>query len=462
MSAPAAREDPPFETVLVANRGEIALRIARTCREMGIRVIVAHSAADRDSAAVRFADQAVQVGPSPSRDSYLNMPAIIEAALHTGAQAIHPGYGFLSEDPDFAEACQAYGLTFVGPSPAVMAELGDKATARARMAAAGVPVLPGSHRTVESPAEAMRVAGEVGYPLIVKAAAGGGGRGMVVARDRRDLTRAYREARAYARAVFGDDRVYLERFLESARHVEVQVLCDRHGNAVHLGERDCSVQRRHQKLIEETPAPGLPPGLAEQMGQASLAGVRAAGYEGAGTLEFLVDSEGRFYFIEINCRIQVEHPVTEAVTGLDLVREQLRIAAGRPLGFSQEGVRRRGHAIEARVNAEDPARGFLPTPGVVSELALPGGPFTRVDTHAFPGYRIPPDYDSLLAKVVAWAPDREQALARLERALGEVRVRGGGVRTTVGFLLEVLAHPAFRDAKHTTGLVDQMLAQPAP
>ncbi|MDA3647676.1 acetyl-CoA carboxylase biotin carboxylase subunit [Saccharopolyspora indica] len=443
----------PFDTVLVANRGEIALRVIRTCREMGIRTVAVHSTADRDSAAVRAADTAVQIGPGPSKRSYSFAPAIVEAALATGAQAVHPGYGFLSEDPDFAEICAAGGLVFIGPRPEVMAPLGDKATARRMMSDAGLPVLPGSRRTADSAAEVQEVAANIGYPLIIKAAAGGGGRGMAVVRQPRDLMPTYRATRSAAQAVFGDGRVYLERFCDRARHVEVQILADEHGNVVHLGERDCSVQRRHQKLVEESPAPNLPAGLADEMAAAAVLGARAVGYTGAGTFEFLVH-EGGFAFMEINCRIQVEHPVTEMVTGIDLVREQIRVAAGLPLSVRQEDVRPSGVAVECRVNAEDPARGFAPCPGVLAEFEPPGGPFVRVDTHAFTGWRIPAEYDSLLAKVIAWGADRDQALDRMDRALHEIRVRG--VRTTTGVLRDVLADEVFRAAEHTTTLLDEL------
>ncbi|BFV55437.1 acetyl-CoA carboxylase biotin carboxylase subunit [Kitasatospora sp. CMC57] len=445
-----------FSTVLIANRGEIALRVARTCRELGIRTVAVHSTADRDSAVVRFADQAVHIGPAPSRSSYLHIPSIIEAALQTGAEAIHPGYGFLSEDPDFAEICEANGITFVGPPPELMQQLGDKAVARALMARAGLPVLPGSEGALSGPAEAEETAQRVGYPVILKAVAGGGGRGMAVVRDPADLLRAYGETRAHARAIFGDERLYLERFVDDARHVEVQVICDRHGSAVHLGERDCSVQRRHQKLIEESPGPNLPPELREAMCAAAVQGALAVDYVGAATFEFVLASSHEFYLMEINCRLQVEHPVTEMVTGIDLVREQLTVAAGLPLTMRQEDVRPRGVAVECRVNAEDPDREFVPTPGLLTEFVPPGGQFVRMDTHAYPGWYVGPDYDSLLAKAVVWAPDREQALARMDRALGEFRIDGPGLRTTTGFLRRVLARPEFRAGAHTTGLVDTM------
>jgi acetyl-CoA carboxylase biotin carboxylase subunit len=447
-----------FDTVLIANRGEIALRVARTCRELGLRTVAVHSTSDRDSAVVRLADESVQIGPPAARLSYLNVPAVIEAAVRTGARAIHPGYGFLSEDADFAEVCESNGITFVGPPARVLRALGDKAAARALMAAAGLPVQPGSTHALDSAVEAKRVADDIGYPVIIKAAAGGGGRGMAVVRDPREFTGAYRRTRAAARAVFDDGSVYVERFQDVARHVEVQVLCDAHGNGVALGERDCSVQRRHQKLIEESPAPCLPAELAERMAEAAVRGALATGFVGAGTFEFLVGPDGDFTFMEVNCRIQVEHPVTEVTTGIDLVREQLLVAAGRPLSFTAADVVRRGVAVECRVNAEDPARGFAPAPGVLTEFEPPGGPFTRVDTHGRVGMRITPDYDSLLAKVITWAPDREQALARMRRALAEFRVSGTGISTTIPFLSEILDHPLFRDGAHSTSLVDQVLA----
>ncbi|MFI7521302.1 acetyl/propionyl/methylcrotonyl-CoA carboxylase subunit alpha [Micromonospora globbae] len=451
-----------FETVLIANRGEIALRVLRACRELGVRTAVVYSAADADSAAVRLADRAVCIGPAPSRRSYLNAAAIVEAARQVGAQAVHPGYGFLSEDADFAEICALNGLTFIGPRPEVMAALGDKSSARALMSRAGLPLPDGSVEPVPTVEAAVEVAAGIGYPVIVKAAAGGGGRGMTVVRSPADLPRAYARTRAAAQAVFGDDRVYVERYLTDARHVEVQVLCDGHGNGVHLGTRDCSVQRRHQKLVEEAPAPALSAGTLDTIAETALRGALEVGFTGAGTLEFLVDAAERFHFLEINCRIQVEHPVTEMVTGVDLVHEQLHIAAGVPLRWRQEEIRPHGVAVECRVNAEDPDRGFAPTPGRLDRFVLPGGPFTRVDTHGRPGYVVGPHYDSLLAKVAVWAPDRELALDRLERALGEFEVTGPGVRTTIPFVRRVLDDAEFRKGRHTTGLVDRLLAAAAP
>ncbi|WP_155374705.1 acetyl-CoA carboxylase biotin carboxylase subunit [Catellatospora vulcania] len=442
-----------FTTVLIANRGEIALRVARTCRELGLRVVAVYSTEDRDAAVVDAADEAVCIGPGPARSSYLNMSAILEAARRTGADAVHPGYGFLSEVPDFAEACEAYGITFVGPPAAVIERLGDKAAARAAMAAAGLPMLPGSDGPVQCPDLAVKVAEQIGYPVIVKAVAGGGGRGMQVVHEPGDLVRQFREVKSAAQSLFGDDRLYLERYLPTARHVEVQILCDQYGDGVYLGLRDCSAQRRRQKIIEETPAPGLPADLARQMGEAALRGALATGYVGAGTFEFLVDGAGGFHFMEVNCRIQVEHPVTELTHGIDLVREQLLIAAGERLSLRQEDLVPRGAAMECRINAEDPARDFVPAPGRLVELRLPAGPFVRVDTDAYPGGRVSPAYDPLLAKVVVWAPDRPQALLRMRRALGEFHAAGPGLATNRDFLLAVLDHPQFIDGTHDTSLV---------
>ncbi|MGK5552518.1 acetyl-CoA carboxylase biotin carboxylase subunit [Actinomadura kijaniata] len=448
-----------FDKILIANRGEIALRIARTCREMGVRTVVVHSTADRSSAAVRYADETVQVGPPPPGRSYMYAPSVIEAALRTGAEAVHPGYGFLSEDPDFARACAAEGLTLIGPSPSTMELVGDKARVRAALAAAGLPVLPGSDGAVTGAAEALEVAAAVGYPVLVKAVAGGGGRGIAVAHDDAGLRRVYRETTAFARTSFGNGEVYLEHFLPSARHVEVQLLCDAHGASLQLGERDCSLQRRRQKLIEEAPAPALPPGLADRIGAYAVTAARALDYRGLGTVEFLVDDSGRPTFMEVNGRIQVEHPVTELVTGLDLVREQIRVAAGERLTLTQHDVRPRGWAIECRVNAEDPDAGFRPAPGRLTTFRPPGGPWTRVDAGFAQGDRVPPNYDSLLAKVVVWAPDRDQAIARADRALAEFVIDGPGVATTIPLLRRLLADPDFRAARHATTHVDGLLTR---
>ncbi|MEX3100672.1 MULTISPECIES: acetyl/propionyl/methylcrotonyl-CoA carboxylase subunit alpha [unclassified Streptomyces] len=444
-----------FDTILVANRGEIALREIRACKELGIRSVLAHSTRDADSLPARLADETVCIGPPPAKQSYLNAAVILQAALNTGAQAVHPGYGFLSEDADFAEACRSAGIVLIGPPPEVMAELGSKVSARRLMSRSGLPLLPGATEPLDL-AAARDLAARIGYPLLIKAAAGGGGRGMGVAWDAGDLAEVFRTTQATAATLFGDARVYAERYLRSARHVEVQILADRHGNVVHLGERDCSMQRRHQKLIEESPAPALPADFVARIREAAVTGARAAGYEGAGTFEFLVEGTEDFYFMEVNCRIQVEHPVTEMVTGIDLVAEQIRIAAGEPLRLRQRDVVLNGAAIECRINAEDPRRNFAPAPGTITELSLPAGPFVRVDTHVHLGCKIAPEYDSMIAKIIAWAPDRDTAIARMRRALGETVVRGDGLHTTAGFLDELIDSPAFRTAAHTTNHIDTL------
>jgi acetyl-CoA carboxylase, biotin carboxylase subunit len=443
--------------LLIANRGEIALRVARTSRELGIEVVAVHSTADRDAAVLALADDAVCIGPPAAKNSYLNIPNIVEAARQSDADAIHPGYGFLSEDPDFAEICAANGLVFVGPDPEVMARLGNKAMVRGLMSRAGLPLLPGTEEPVETVEDGERIAAEIGYPVIVKASAGGGGRGMAVVPTKHDFRTIYHSTRAAAHAVFKDSTVYLERFLAGARHVEIQVLCDRHGNGIHLGERDCSVQRRRQKLVEEAPSTRLDASLRAEMGAVAVRGALSVGYTGVGTMEFLVDSDGRFYFMELNARIQVEHPVTEMVTGVDLVAEQLRVAGGERLSLRQSDVTIRGAAIECRINAEDPGASFAPTPGVLERLELPAGPWTRVDTGYLPGARVSPHYDSLLAKVVVWGPDRPSVLARMDRALTEVRVHGRGISTTAEFHRAVLSHPVFAAGEHTIHFVDEML-----
>jgi acetyl-CoA carboxylase, biotin carboxylase subunit len=446
-----------FDKILIANRGEIALRVARACRELGVSTVAVHSTVDRDSAVVRFADESVQIGPAPPKRSYLNAAAVLAAAEKTGADAIHPGYGFLSESPDFADACRAAGITLIGPSADVMAQLGDKQSARTLMSKVGLPLLAGSLDPLGAN-EARELAEEIGFPVIIKAAAGGGGRGMRVVRDPAVFIDEYRQIQATARMLFGDSRVYVEKYLEHARHVEVQVLCDAHGNAVHLGERDCTVQRRHQKLVEEAPGPSLTRELASRMGQSAIDGALAAGYVGAGTFEFLLDQDGGYSFMEVNCRIQVEHPVTEMVTGIDLVTEQIKIAADWLLELTQDQLEPRGVAIECRINAENPQAGFAPSPGRIDEFVPAGGPFVRVDTHVHAGYPVPPNYDSLLAKLIVWAPDRDWAIARMLRALSEFRVTGHRMHTTIDFLAEVIDHPRFRAATHSTALVEEILA----
>jgi len=429
-----------FHKILIANRGEIALRILRTCREMGIRAVVAHSTADSDSLPVRLADESICIGPPEPRQSYLNIPSIISAAAITDSEAIHPGYGLLSESPAFAEICRASGIPFIGPSPEAIRLMGDKAQARAMARHVGAPVAPGSEAPLRSLDEAQALADEIGYPIMIKAVAGGGGRGMRVVRGREEVARAYGICQSEAQAAFGSSLLYLEKFVEEARHIEVQVLGDRNGIRVHLGERDCSVQRRHQKLIEESPAPAISSEVRAGLCKAALSVAGAVNYVSAGTVEFLVDRNGQFYFIEMNTRIQVEHPVTEMVTGIDLVREQIRIAAGEGLGYKQDAVGFSGHAIECRVNAEDPEH-FVPSPGRVTLWVPPGGLNVRVDSHMMSGYAVPPHYDSLIAKVIVHGRDRAEAVARMQRALSETLIEG--VKTTIPFHLKLLADPVF-------------------
>ena len=443
-----------FSKILIANRGEIAVRILRACRDMGIPAVVAYSEADRDTLAVRLADESVCIGPAEARRSYLNQPAVVSAALITGCDAVHPGYGFLSEDPTFAEVCAAHELAFIGPRAEVLDRFASKYAVRRMLAANGLPTVPGSRGIVTDINDALAQAGDAGYPVLLKPSAGGGGRGMRLVRSPREMETSLPLARSEAQAAFGDDAIYFEKWIEESRHVEVQVLIDRHGNGIQLGERDCSVQRRHQKIIEEGPSPAMDDASRERLRDLAIRAVLAAGYESAGTLEFLLDREGNFYFIEINCRIQVEHPVTELVTGLDLIAEQIRLAAGEPLSLRQEDVRFRGHAIEFRINAEDPGDNFAPQTGVVDELLLPGGPGVRVDTHLYPGYEIPPFYDLLLAKLVIWGEDRAQAIARARRALAEFEV--GGLRTNIPFHRGIIENAAFLDAEVSTNLLDRV------
>lgn len=449
-----------FDKVLIANRGEIALRVVRTCRELGIKTVAVHSTADADSLPVQLADQSVCIGPAKGKDSYAHPPAIIEAALLSGAQAIHPGYGYLSEDPDFPQSCADNDLTFIGPPPAVIADLGDKAVARRLMAEQGLPLLPGNREPVPTAGAALALAEEIGFPVIIKIAKGGGGIGMRVARDPEQFVREFTSARVVAQNIYGDSRVYTERYLERARHIEVQVLCDAHGNGIHLGTRDCTTQRRFQKLIEEAPAPFLRPETVESMAAAAVKAALGVGYTGVGTFEFLLDEEEQYYFMEVNCRLQVEHTVTEVVTGIDLVEQQLRVAAGEPLTLRQEDIRLTGHAIECRVNTEDPFRDFAPTPGTLATYRPPAGPFTRVDSHAFEGMKVSPDYDSLLAKVITWGADRDSATARMARAMDEFVVRGPGVHTTIPFHRAALVSDDFRAMRHTTTWAATLAPQP--
>lgn len=442
-----------FERILIANRGEIALRVIRAAREMGIETVAVYSEADRDSLPARMADHSVCVGPAQSTLSYLSIANIITAAVTTGAQAIHPGYGFLAENAVFARACADAGLVFIGPSPEAIEQMGDKSRARDTAMAAGVPCVPGSDGAVDTAEDALHFAREVGFPVLIKASAGGGGKGMRVAQDESDLAANFTAAKTEAAAAFGNDTVYLEKYLARPRHVEIQVLADSHGNAVHLYERDCSIQRRHQKLIEEAPSPALTVETRQAMGDAALKLVRAVGYENAGTVEFLLDTDGRFYFMEMNTRVQVEHPVTEQVTGVDVIKEQIRIAAGLPMKHArQEDIVLRGHAIEFRINAEDPAHGFRPHPGRIGVYSPPGGFGVRVDSHVYSGYDVPPTYDSLLGKLIVWGETRDEAIARGHRALDEFIVTG--IPTTIPFHLEVLDIDAFRRGEVYTDFVD--------
>ena len=443
--ARGAGDAPAFQKILIANRGEIALRVLRACKELGIGTVAVHSTVDDDAMHVRLADEAVCIGPPSARDSYLNKAAILTAASITGADAIHPGYGFLAENADFAEMCEAQGLAFIGPSPAHIRMMGDKIQAKAAMARLGVPLVPGSEGAVADLAEARRVGEAIGYPLLVKASAGGGGRGMKVARDRDELPEAWRVARAESKAAFGNDEVYIERYLDQPRHIELQVLADGFGNVVHLGERDCSLQRRHQKLLEEAGSPALTPEGRDRIGAIATAALRTLGYRNAGTLEFLYQ-DGQFAFIEMNTRLQVEHPVTEMITGIDLVREQIRIAAGERLGFAQEDVTFSGHAIECRITAEDPDT-FAPSPGRIEAYHPPGGLGVRVDAGIFAGYVVPPHYDSMIAKLIVHAGTRLDAIRRMERALAELAVVG--IKTVAPLHQRILADPGFRRGEYT-------------
>jgi len=435
-----------FHKILIANRGEIALRVLRTCREMGIRTVVAHSQADAGSMPVRLADESICIGPAEARQSYLNIPSIISAASITDSEAIHPGYGLLSENAAFAEICRACGITFIGPAPEAIRLMGDKAQARAMAKQAGAPVVPGSEGPLEGVDEAQALADSIGYPVIVKAAAGGGGRGMRIVRARDMLAQAFATCQAEAAQAFGSSELYLEKFVEEARHVEVQVLGDRNGIRVHLGERDCSVQRRHQKLLEESPASAITEETRAGLYKAALMVANSVNYMSAGTVEFLVAHDGSFYFIEMNTRIQVEHPVTEMLTGIDIVREQIRIASGESLGYKQKDVEFRGHAIECRINAEDPEH-FTPSPGTITAWLPPGGPGVRVDSHMAPGAVVTPFYDSLIAKIIVHGRNRAEAIARMYRALGETIVEG--VKTTIPYHQKLLADPAFLSGDHT-------------
>jgi acetyl-CoA carboxylase biotin carboxylase subunit len=444
-----------FRRILVANRGEIAQRVIRTCREMGIETVAIYSQADAGGLWLEQADEAICIGPAPGARSYLHIPSIIAAAEIADVEAIHPGYGFLSENAHFAEVCRSCNIQFIGPDPETIDQVGNKSNARALAVEAGVPVVPGSDGPVETEADALRTAQKIGYPVMIKAVAGGGGRGMRVARNDVSLISGFHAACSEAEAAFKDPSVYLERLIENPRHVEIQILGDKHGHLVHLYERDCSVQRRHQKLVEESPSPNLTSKQRQAMGQAALRVAKAARYHNAGTVEFLLDRSGHFYFIEINARIQVEHTVTELVTGIDLVRAQIQVAAGERLGLRQEDVALRGHAIECRINAEDPEKNFQPSPGKIELYCPPGGPGVRVDSHAYSGYRIPPNYDSMLGKLLAHRSTRDAAIATMLRALDEFVIIGP--KTTVPLLRRVIDHPDFRASEHDTAFVERLV-----
>ena len=450
-----------FSKVLIANRGEIALRVIRACRELGLETVAVYSEADRESLHVRFADDDVCIGPPPARESYLNIPRLIAAAEITGADAIHPGYGFLAENAEFAEICAASKITFIGPTADQIRTMGDKAQARKAMSAVGVPIVPGTPGPVEDPDEALTFATKIGFPVIIKAAAGGGGKGMRVAKDPEDFGRSFQLARSEALSAFGNGDVYVEKYLTRPRHIEFQILGDQHGNVLHLGERDCSVQRRHQKLIEESPSPAVTDALREQMGAAAVAGAKAIDYVGAGTIEMLLDEDGSYFFMEMNTRIQVEHPVTEMLYGVDLVKEQIRVAAGEPLSV-KELPARRGHVMEVRVNAEDPARNFQPSPGRITTYHPPGGPGVRLDSHVYDGYTVPPYYDSLLAKLICQGRDRDECIARMVVALESFIIEG--VTTTIPFLARVMQNERFAAGDFDTKFLEresQLLKEPA-
>ena len=443
------------EKVLIANRGEIALRIIRSCRELGIATVAVYSTVDKSALHVQLADEAVCVGDSLSNKSYLNIPNILAAATSRGVDAIHPGYGFLAENDKFAEMCNDHGIIFIGPSPSSIRQMGDKSTAKKTMEKVGVPTVPGSKGLLLDVQEAFNLADKMGYPVIIKATAGGGGRGMRLVENPENLEKMFKAAQGEAEAAFGNDGLYMEKFIKKPRHVEVQILADRSGNVIHLGERDCSVQRRHQKLLEESPSPAINSSLREEMGNAAIAAAKSIKYEGAGTVEFLVDEDEKFYFMEMNTRIQVEHPVTEMVTGVDLIAEQIKIAGGDNLEFRQEEIKLNGHAIECRINAEDPSHNFRPSPGRITGWLPPGGPGVRVDSHVYTGYEIPPFYDSLIGKLIVWGKDRKTAIKRMNRALNECAVTG--IPTTINFHLNLLNKSKFQEGKIHTKYVEEEL-----
>jgi acetyl-CoA carboxylase biotin carboxylase subunit len=444
-----------FSKILIANRGEIALRIIRACRELGIQTAVVYSTADRDAAYLKLADQAICIGEAPPAESYLNIPRIISAAEVADVQAIHPGYGFLAENDHFAEICRSCKIEFIGPPVKAMAAVGDKVECKKLAKRAKVPTVPGSDGAVEDEKTALKIASEIGYPVIIKAAAGGGGRGMRVAHNDVSLRAGLKAAQAEAENAFKDSTVYIEKYVEFGRHVEVQVLADHHGNAIHLWERDCSMQRRHQKLVEESPSPAISQSVREELCASAVRLVKAAGYANAGTVEFLVDKDQNYYILEVNARIQVEHPVTEQVTGIDLIKEQIRIASGEPLSIKQKDVPQMGHAIECRINAEDPERNFAPSPGLIAEWRAPGGPGVRLDSHAYAGYRIPPNYDSMIGKLIVHRPTREQAINTMRRALGEFHI--APIKTTIPLHMRIMDEQHFQTGNVDTGFIERVM-----
>ena len=443
-----------IEKILIANRGEIAVRIIRACREMGIETVAVYSEADREALHTQLADEAVCIGPAASADSYLNMERILSAAMVTGADAIHPGFGFLSENSKFAELCEQCNITFIGPDSKVIASLGNKQEARNTMIAAEVPVIPGSKEPVYDAKTGAEIAKEIGYPVIVKAALGGGGKGMRVAEKEDEFENAFQTAQKETQMAFGDNTMYIEHFVQHPRHIEFQILADNYGNVVHLGERDCSIQRNHQKMIEESPSAALSEELRQKMGDAAVKAAKAAGYKNAGTIEFLLEKNGNFYFMEMNTRIQVEHPVTECVTGIDLIKEQIRIASGMELSYRQEDICLKGHAIECRINAENPEKGFRPSPGTVTDIHLPGGKGIRVDSAIYSGYEIPPYYDSMIAKLIVWADNRDEAIQKMQSALGEFVIEG--VDTNIDYQYEILNHPDYLSGNIDIEFIEKM------
>ena len=443
-----------IKKVLIANRGEIAVRIIRACREMGIETVAVYSQADREALHTKLADEAVCIGPAPSSESYLSMDRIISAIIVTGADAIHPGFGFLSENAKFAELCEKCNITFIGPDSKVIARLGNKQEARNTMAAAGVPVIPGSKEPIYDEKEGARIADEVGYPVIVKAALGGGGKGMRVANTPEEFQQSFKTAQKETQMAFGDNTMYIEHFVQHPRHIEFQILADGYGNVIHLGERDCSIQRNHQKMIEESPSVALSEELRRKMGDAAVKAAKAAGYVNAGTIEFLLEKNGNFYFMEMNTRIQVEHPVTEWVTGIDLIKEQIRIASGKKLSYAQEDVHLSGHAIECRINAENPEKGFCPSPGTITDMYLPGGKGIRIDSAIYSGYTIPPYYDSMVAKLIVWAKNRNEAIRKMQSALGEIIIEG--IDTNVDYQYEILNHPDYLSGDIDIEFIEKM------